>query len=219
MSEQTQVYEETINLPVPLSAEEQNAKLNELSRQSLRLENLTEERRETNGRFNTEIKQVRGVIKELCESTNSGRQVQPVAVKVEKDFAAGTIRKTRLDTGEVYQDRAMTDAERQMETVPGTGEGEDEPPKKRGRPKGAKNKPRDAEAQAAKDAVNGTSNGGGNAGACVCDLHSDKPQGTQWDCPEHGKKWINNFGEVHDDRNPDGFNGGIQDAPVPEMGS
>ena len=40
-----------------------------------------------------------------------------------KDFKAGRITITRLDTGEVYEDRAMSEHEKQM-TIDGTGEGE-----------------------------------------------------------------------------------------------
>lgn len=155
-NENVQVFEETFNLPVPLSGDEVGRKLQDLSRQSLRLETLLEDRRESNGRFNTEIKQVRGIIKELAESTNSGREIQPVQVRVEKDFTAGTIKKTRLDTGEVYEERRMTEAEAQMETVPGASENGEVDKPKRGRPKGSKNRPKGDDAQAAPEGANGS---------------------------------------------------------------
>jgi hypothetical protein len=130
--EHVQTSTETENLPVPLKDADVHAKMAELSRHCQRLENLLEERREVTGRYNTDIKQIRGVIKELAATTTTGKQTQPVQVRVVKDFAAGTITKTRLDTKEVFVERSMTEEEAQMELAPEDGE---EPKLKRGRPK------------------------------------------------------------------------------------
>lgn len=201
MSDNIQVFEETVNLPVSLAPENVNQKLIELSQQSLRLETLLEDRRESNGRFNTEIKQVRGIVKELAESTNSGQQIRPVPIRIVKNFTAGTIEKERMDTGVVYEGpRPMTEEEAQMETVPGiAGEmgTEEAKPGKRGRKKDTAN--------------NGAATPEeGPDSQCICDGMEGAPPGTEWNCPTCGHRWMSKFNEMLP---------GYNDDPQPEMGA
>jgi hypothetical protein len=138
MPQEIHTGERMESLSVPLNDDQVRSKLNELSRNSLRLETLLEDRREVMGRFNTDIKAARGIIKALAQATNTGMGAELVRVQTVKNFAEGTLVRTRLDTGEVVEGpRPMSADEAQMEMV-GDDDPEGVPGKpKRGRPKGS----------------------------------------------------------------------------------
>jgi hypothetical protein len=123
------------SLPVKATPEEAHAHLQNLKIHTRKLQQLKDDRRAAATDFNESIKHEEGVIAELS-AQDEGVVRKPTRVREDKDFTEGVLRRTRLDTDEVYLERPMTDEERQLTIDGDGGDAEVEKPKRGRRKKG-----------------------------------------------------------------------------------
>ena len=116
MSELIQTREFTESLPVAASSDEAQAHLRNLKIHTRKLQELKDGRRAMVSNANQAIKHEEGIIKDLSDQ-DEGMVHKPVRVREDIDFSEGVLRRTRLDTGEVYLERPLTDDERQMSAL------------------------------------------------------------------------------------------------------
>ena len=77
------------------------------------LARIEDEKKAVVSQFKSNIESLQAQANQLSSYVRDGWHYGPVAVKVERDYRNNTFTKTRTDTGEVIQERALTDAERQ----------------------------------------------------------------------------------------------------------
>ena len=149
MSDLIQSREFTESLPVAASPDEAQAHLRNLKIHTRRLQDLKDGRRVMVGNCNQAIKHEEGIIKALSDQ-DEGVVHRPIRVREEIDFSEGVLRCTRLDTGEVYMERSLTEDECQMSALPEEETPAPEKPR-RGRPPGKSRKDVQTEDEAQPD--------------------------------------------------------------------
>jgi hypothetical protein len=98
-----------------LSKEELAAKGVELAEIRQKIREVEAEKKARMSAFKTELDGLEEESKELDMALTVGSEDRPVKCRIEHLFSLNTVRKTRLDTNEVYSESPMTAAERQAE--------------------------------------------------------------------------------------------------------
>jgi len=131
-----------LRLPCKLTAEEHIARAMELAKAVTRQRETEDEKRLAVSGYREEIVSQTKRIRELSAVVAMGEEHREVAVEMEVDYKANSVRTRRVDTNEIIEERALSVDERQMslddiEELRHTMErpgGEPAPaPKKRGR--------------------------------------------------------------------------------------
>ena len=103
------------SLPVGLTPAEVAVKADEHARKRKDFERLTEEKKDAVRRFGEQLKTLDAEITQLATEVKDRSERREVPVRDSHDYASGTVRTIRMDTGEVVRARAMTAAERQRD--------------------------------------------------------------------------------------------------------
>jgi hypothetical protein len=101
-------------LPVKLTAEEKEAKAQELASTVDRIKFLEADRREHTAEINSSIKERRHIVEKLVRQVKSGTEEREVDVEEVVDWSAAVVRTVRKDTAEVVSSRTLTPKERQQ---------------------------------------------------------------------------------------------------------
>jgi hypothetical protein len=78
------------------------------------IETLTQEKVDFMADLKGRHKDAQAKVKLLAEKIRTGSEVRLVECRLEKDFLANAVRIYRLDTGELVEERPMTQEERQL---------------------------------------------------------------------------------------------------------
>lgn len=106
--------QDSARLKCLLTDTEKQARGKELAEAVLRKHELEQELDQTKKHYATDIKAQDAAIDRLQNIVNSGAEFREVATVITHDYLAGVILSTRVDTGEVFDTRTMTNNERQM---------------------------------------------------------------------------------------------------------
>ena len=105
-------------MPVKLTPEEGADIAKELAENHAEIEKIKAEKKTANDDFKSRINVCEVRTGELCEAITTGSVKRPTQCREDHIFETGTVRITRLDTGEVVTERAMLASERQP-SLPG----------------------------------------------------------------------------------------------------
>ena len=102
-------------LSVTLTDEEIRARGKQIAREIEEMHSAESERKELNAELGKKIQAHSRVIDQLSRVIDTGIEYRDVDVDIVYDFAQQEIRKVRIDTGEIFVFRRMTDEESQMQ--------------------------------------------------------------------------------------------------------
>lgn len=103
----------TRKLPVQLTEEEIQQRSQALAGNLKKTDVLKEEKKASTSEFKARIDACNDITKKLAEIITSGKEDRDVECEMIKDFKRNTVTITRTDTGEVVDERPMTEDERQ----------------------------------------------------------------------------------------------------------
>lgn len=105
------------SLPVRLTDEERLSKADELANVTQETERAIENKKITNAQLTGEVRVLEATRNNIANIVASGQEYRKVPVETKVDWNSGKLRKTRLDTGEVYFERNLTEHEKQLEIL------------------------------------------------------------------------------------------------------
>jgi len=99
------------SLPVSISDEELIEICHELGQDCVRKAELEEEKKNSASNFNEKIKMIQENIDTNSQMASTGTMLRKVSCKSEPDYGSKKVQYIRLDTGEIYDERDMTEEE------------------------------------------------------------------------------------------------------------
>ena len=73
------------------------------------------EKKDTVNQFNSQISSAEKIVSECAQNLSRGYEMRSIECEITTDFAKNKVTLKRLDTGEIFEERAMTAGERQLE--------------------------------------------------------------------------------------------------------
>ncbi|MCK9556291.1 hypothetical protein M0R36_10870 [bacterium] len=86
----------------------------QMAEQVLAVEDAEENKKTVTAQLAAEVKAAVSVLRETSQKHRAGFEYRPTECKEENDYKRGMVVITRLDTGEIVNERAMTVEERQL---------------------------------------------------------------------------------------------------------
>lgn len=105
------------SLRCQLTPEEQRLKGLDLAQQEKAIYDKEQEKKRAAEAFKEEIELLTRTMTTSAQILRQGYEYRPIEVEEIYDYATGSVRKKRTDTGEIIDERAMTPEERQMTFV------------------------------------------------------------------------------------------------------
>ena len=172
------------DLPVPIEPDRVHSMATELADKVTEKDALQAEYRDVKADYNKRLKDLSGVVNDLARKVHAESEDRPVECTVFKDFVHNNVKITRLDTGEVLDDRIMTVEEMQRSFV-------DERPDDNVVDGHFAEVGEDDEADEFAEAADAAE----EAPDCACTPFKEAPQeeltaGDAWPCETHGPMWV-----------------------------
>ena len=86
----------------------------DLAMQVSKLEDEEAALKDVSAQYKAKIQSAKAAISLSQKVLNAGYEMRPVEIEILYDFVNGSVHKLRIDTGEIYDTRAMTADEREM---------------------------------------------------------------------------------------------------------
>lgn len=113
----TEKQKKTELLKHVLSNEEKQNMGDELARGIQKIKELEDSLASVSSNLKASIKEQEATVNKLAGIIRSGYEYRDTPVEIEKDYKLGRIIKTRMDTKEIYEDRSMTEGEKQGKLI------------------------------------------------------------------------------------------------------
>jgi len=105
---------EVQNLPCSLTNEELADRSQQLAGAVTRVERAKDAKKSLDAQLTSEIKLHEAKRNELSSTVSTGKEYREVTVEVRFDFEKGIREELRLDTGEIFTERPLSDDEKQL---------------------------------------------------------------------------------------------------------
>ncbi len=94
--------------------EEKKVLANEMALAVLSKDAAEDELVAVRAQISSRVKEAQGKLSSVAEKLRSGYEYRQIDCEIEKDFVAGKVRITRIDTGEIVEERKISDADAQQ---------------------------------------------------------------------------------------------------------